>query len=247
MTVLRAFCQFAVFAWAACLNAQQDCPKVSQFPIELARNFRNLVREDNLAPLLAGTTATAVARVPEHDVAEFFLHTRRLHELGDAGALIGGPIVSAGGITGLFLAGRVSQNQSFQKLTYSLAQATAMSMALAGIVKPAVRRARPDLDNRRSFYSGHTSNAFAWAAVISRGHGVEISIPSYAVAVLIGASRLEMNKHYLTDVTVGATVGYLIGRSVSRPRHPGSSRRFGWEITPLPDGLGFAICYRISG
>jgi len=38
---------------------------------------------------------------------------------------------------------------------------------------------------------------------------------------LVGASRLRSNAHWLTDVTVGATLGYLVGRSVVRRNNRG--------------------------
>jgi len=249
MTMRGALCRTALFGWAACVSAQQGgapgSPTVSQFPAELAHNFRNLVRLDNLAPLLIGTTASLATTVPDDDVAKFFLPTRRMKEFGDIGEVLGGPIVVAGGTTALFVAGRVSHNQQFRELTYSLAQATTMSLALAGVVKSANLRLRPNLENRRSFYSGHASNAFAWATVISRGRGLKTSIPAYAVAVLIGGSRLEINKHYLSDVAAGATIGYLIGRSVGRTRAAGKPGRVGWGATPLRGGLGVCIRYGV--
>jgi membrane-associated phospholipid phosphatase len=39
-------------------------------------------------------------------------------------------------------------------------------------------------------------------------------IPAYLTASLIGVSRLEKNKHYLSDIVAGATLGYIVGRTV---------------------------------
>ena len=40
-------------------------------------------------------------------------------------------------------------------------------------------------------------------------------MPAYAVAGLIGASRLDANRHYLSDVIVGAAIGFVVGHTVS--------------------------------
>jgi membrane-associated phospholipid phosphatase len=47
------------------------------------------------------------------------------------------------------------------------------------------------------------------------------------MASLVAVSRLQRNKHYLSDVMAGATLGYIVGRTVVRvngqplegPRH----------------------------
>ena len=71
-------------------------------------------------------------------------------------------------------------------------------------VKNMVSRDRPDHSNRFSFYSGHTSNAFAAA-----GWRYEVGIP---IAIGTGYLRAAANKHYLTDVAVGAAAGLLASR-----------------------------------
>jgi hypothetical protein len=240
----------AVFGFAASVCAQQPdnagSPPVSRFPIELLRNFGNLFRKDNLEPLLLGATGSLAVAAPEDRVAGFFLRTHRMHELGDTGQVLGGPAVAGGAAGALFVAGRMSRNGRFRELTYSLAQVTVMSAALAAGVKTCVQRERPSREDQRSFYSGHTANAFAWATVLSRRRGLRVAIPSYAVAVLIGASRVEKNRHYLTDVTAGATIGYIIGRSVGRTGAAGKLQRFGWGVIGLPGGVGISVQYRLD-
>jgi membrane-associated phospholipid phosphatase len=240
----------AAFGCAACVCAQQPddagSPPVSRFHIEFLRNFGNLFRKDNLEPLLLGAAGSLAVVAPEDRVAGFFLRTHRMHEFGDTGEALGGPAIAGGAAGALFVAGRMTRNERFRELTYSLAQATAMSAALAGGVKACVPRERPSGEDQRSFYSGHTANAFAWATVLSRRRGLRVAIPSYAVAVLIGMSRLEKNKHYLTDVTAGATIGYIIGRSVGRTGEAGKPRRFGFGFTRLPGGVGISVQFRLD-
>lgn len=244
---------FAVTAFgmgSSCVCAQQSgntgSPPVSQFHIEFVRNFGNLFRQDNVEPLLVGAAGSLAAATSDDRTAGFFLRTRRMREFGDTGQVLGGPAVTGGAASALFVAGRISRNERFRKLTYSLAQATAMNLALAAGVKACVRRERPSGENQHSFYSGHTSNAFAWAAVLTHNHGLRVAIPSYAVAVLMGVSRLEKNKHYLTDVTAGATIGYIIGRTVGRAGEAGKRGRIGGGVTGLPGGMGVFLQVRLG-
>ena len=55
--------------------------------------------------------------------------------------------------------------------------------------------------------------------------------------VYVGASRLHENRHYLSDVVFGATVGIIAGRTVTR------HGRDNYALVPLavPGGLGIAF------
>lgn len=72
-----------------------------------------------------------------------------------------------------------------------------------------------------SFPSGHTTVAFAAATVFALEYKKYPWIPvfSYSAATLIGLSRITENKHWSTDVFVGAALGYLVGRQVVNNYH----------------------------
>ena len=67
-----------------------------------------------------------------------------------------------------------------------------------------------------SFPSGHATVAFAAATVYAMEYKYTVWVPilSYSAATLISASRITENKHWLTDVFVGAVLGYLSGRHI---------------------------------
>jgi membrane-associated phospholipid phosphatase len=85
-------------------------------------------------------------------------------------------------------------------------------------LKFTVRRTRPDESSRTSFPSGHTSGAFATATVLKRRYGWKAGIPAYGAASFISLSRLNENKHYLSDIVFGAAVGFMAGRTVTIDR-----------------------------
>lgn len=71
---------------------------------------------------------------------------------------------------------------------------------------------RPDGSNRFSFPSGHTSAAFVGAGVLDREFGktsVLIPIAGYAMAGSTGYLRMVNDKHWISDVLVGAGIGLL--------------------------------------
>jgi membrane-associated phospholipid phosphatase len=72
-----------------------------------------------------------------------------------------------------------------------------------------------------SFPSGHTTVAFAAATVFAMEYKDKPWVPvfAYSAASLIGISRITENKHWATDVLVGAALGYISGRQVVNNYH----------------------------
>jgi membrane-associated phospholipid phosphatase len=72
-----------------------------------------------------------------------------------------------------------------------------------------------------SFPSGHTTVAFAAATVFASEYRNKPLVPiiAYSAATLIGVSRITENKHWTTDVLVGAAVGFLAGKNVVNNYH----------------------------
>lgn len=79
-------------------------------------------------------------------------------------------------------------------------------------MKRIVGRIRPNGDCCKSFPSGHTSHSFTIAAIARELYGDEIGALTYSVATLVAFSRINDNKHYLSDVLFGAALGTAVGR-----------------------------------
>ena len=79
-----------------------------------------------------------------------------------------------------------------------------VTIGVTSAAKLLVHRDRPDHSNDHSFFSGHTANAMA-----SSGWRFQVGIP---LATGTGYLRAAANKHYLTDVAVGAGMGFLATR-----------------------------------
>ena len=148
------------------------------------------------------------------------------------------PLVGA-----IFVAGRFSPQGRFRSATYDFAQAMIVNGAYTGILKYSVQRTRPDTSDNLSFPSGHSSTAFSLAAVADHHYGWKIGVPAYVLASGIGLSRIEKDKHYLSDVLAGATIGIIVGRTVARldGERPAKKRQISVGPATDPHGQGVGL------
>ena len=79
---------------------------------------------------------------------------------------------------------------------------------------------------------------FASAAVLDGHFGWKVAVPAYAMASWVAASRLHSDRHYLSDVIAGATIGILAGRSVTLGRGPA---RFSVSPMATRGGIGMSF------
>lgn len=107
-------------------------------------------------------------------------------------------------------------------------------------LKEAFPETRPDLSDRRSFPSGHTSASFAAAATMQNRYGWKVGVPAQLVAAFVGLARVEAKKHHWYDVVVGAGIGEAAGFLVT------SKRTSGVRVLPWGDthGGGAAMAVR---
>src|SRR5216684_1180502 len=66
-----------------------------------------------------------------------------------------------------------------------------------------------------SFSSGHTTEAFALASVITEHYNAPwVQVTAYGLASAVGYARLNNNRHWPSDVLAGATIGTFVGKTV---------------------------------
>lgn len=134
-------------------------------------------------------------------------------------------------------------------------EATVAVAAETQVLKLVTNRQRPDgSSGSASFPSGHTSFAFGGATLLARWwerehDGSKLLYWLYVPASYVGLTRLEGDRHYLSDITFGAALGILTSNLVwnahfGDERHAGlySRRRALSTLTPLvtPEGVGLA-------
>ena len=118
-----------------------------------------------------------------------------------------------------------------------------LATAITGVLKGTMGRARPFVTNdtnptdfrlgggfgnadRQSFPSGHTTTAFAVASSVTseirrlHPNAVKFVAPvMYGGATMVGLSRMYHNKHWASDVVLGAGIGTFSGLKVVRYSH----------------------------
>lgn len=150
---------------------------------------------------------------------------------------------------------------------YSIIAESTLIAALVGqAVQFSIGRERPDAHfsnqrvaksyNNTSFYSGHTTIAFSLAvssATIASMENDEAAPYIWAGGLLLAGTtaylRLAADRHYFTDVLVGATVGSAIGFAVPYFLHSPkekntSSNSFHWMALPSPSGVLASVDWR---
>lgn len=106
----------------------------------------------------------------------------------------------------------------------------------------------------RSFFSGHTSQAFAGAATTCMYHarvplyggGTREAIPCIAMMTLAAATatfRIMGDMHWVTDVVTGAVFGIGIGTLVPALRMRAQRDRLQISLVPYGVGLGMVGAY----
>lgn len=91
------------------------------------------------------------------------------------------------------------------------------NVAVEGL-KWAVNRTRPDGEHKRSnasFPSSHAANAFALAAMLAR-RWRRATPALWLAAAAVAWSRLYLNRHFLSDILVGAAIGLACAWAVDQ-------------------------------
>lgn len=188
---------------------------VRRLPANFGRSIVGVFHRDTLMPLVIGGVATGGAWVLDEDMRGW-INPEPGDGWGQTLETAGGPVWSSVFVASVFGAGRITKNARFRAASYDALDAALMNVVYFQTIKLVTRRERPNGSNNQSFPSGHTSNAFALATVAERHYGWKLGIPAYIAAGVVGASRMKQDMHHFSDVVAGATLGYIVGRTVVR-------------------------------
>jgi membrane-associated phospholipid phosphatase len=141
----------------------------------------------------------------------------------------------------MYAAGRIGKNERMAELGLHGTEALVLGGVFGTVLKNTFGRARPFVDTVpnpdnwqllrgwkaddkfRSFPSGHTTAAFAAAAAVTAHTSAwwpnsiwYIAPAMYGGAALVGFSRMYDNRHWASDVIMGAAIGTFAGNKVVR-------------------------------
>jgi membrane-associated phospholipid phosphatase len=165
----------------------------------------------------------------------------------------------------MYLSGRIFKQDRLADLGLHGTEALLIGEAVGAVIKGVAGRQRPYVRPRnpnnyqlfrgfgrddafRSFPSGHTTAAFAAAAAVTSetsrwwpNSRYYIGPAMFGGAALVGISRMYNNRHWASDVLVGAGIGTFAGLKVVRYHHTHPDNRIDrWllsgSLTPSPRG-----------
>lgn len=132
----------------------------------------------------------------------------------------------AGLIAIMLTKGIIDKDQYSTETAFIAAEALLISTVAVQLVKNTVGRSRPNPSGSTgphqfngpffkgtSFYSGHTTAAFSVASVFAQRYRETGWVPwlSYGLATIAGLERIYDNRHWASDVVMGAAVGTATG------------------------------------
>lgn len=181
-----------------------------------------------------------------------------LDKAADAGSFIGNPFLHLGVAAAVYGGGVLADSPRYRETGEMLGEAAILADAATFVLKGAIGRGRPfvagDKGSFRPFQlktdydslpSMHAASSFAMASVLaSTSESVAAKLLYYSAATFVGFSRLYQDKHWASDVVLGAVIGELCGRVVTNYHAGNGGRRV--AITPMvsADALSLALVGR---
>lgn len=169
-----------------------------------------------------------------------WVRTGFVHDAAEGLSFMGAvtPIVAAG----TWAYGSLKHNANALATGRTATQSLLAASLITGGLKYTLGRARPYVtadsnsrdfkrgrgwhnDDFRSLPSGHATVAFAFAAILSEEHArlngrsSFVSAAAYTSAAFIGLSRIVLDKHWASDVLLGAGIGVSSGLITFRLAH----------------------------
>jgi membrane-associated phospholipid phosphatase len=187
-------------------------PQTSFFRLS-AGDFKNFFSADT-ARTLAYTSIVAIGSAPwdREGINNGFNIPTTVFQSGN---VIGSFAFQVGAGAATYGIAKVVHNQKAAEVGRDIVRAQILSQVMVQTLKFTVQRERPDGSNSQSFPSGHSSSAFATAAVLHRHYGWKVGAPAYALGSYVALARMSWNRHHATDVVMGAGIGIAAARTVT--------------------------------
>ncbi|WP_236059837.1 phosphatase PAP2 family protein [Chitinophaga rhizophila] len=138
-------------------------------------------------------------------------------------------------VGGMYLAGVIAKDRKLEHISLMTAKSLLISTLIYTFTKSVVRRGRPSYYNdpfvynapfsmdkfHTSFPSGHMLTVTSVATALAEAYGEDhpwVPWVTYSIAIATGTTRLYHERHWASDVWLGASLGYFVTKGIYK-RH----------------------------
>lgn len=187
------------------------------------------------------------------------IKSKSLDKATDAGDIVGNPFLHLGLAAAVYGGAILADSPKYKDLGVRLGESLILADATTFVLKQAIGRGRPSVNGDKGSFrpfqfktdydsmpSMHTASAFAMASVLASS--TENSLAQlfyYSAATFVGFSRLYKDKHWASDIILGAVIGELCGRVVTN-RHK-RNEEDEHELTLAPMVTGNSVSLTLLG
>jgi hypothetical protein len=229
-------------SWPVGSTASRRASPFSRLFEATLHDFKQIPSRDNLLAAAVGGLGAASVRPLDMQSTKTLSGSRDMGRMLSAGETLGSAGVQMAAAVATQVIGRATGDRRVAAIGADLLRAQIVTQTLTAGIKLSARRTRPD-GTQFSLPSGHASTTFATATVLERHLGWKAGVPAYALAAYVAASRVQVQRHYLSDVVLGATLGIIAGRSVTVGRGD-TQFALGPSVVPGGAGVNFTLVGR---
>lgn len=179
---------------------------------------------------------TALLYTQDEKIQDFF--QRNQNDFWDASSKYlfepaGSGLIAIPLIGGCYIFGKITRSERAERVALTSAKSLILTGAVTYAIKYLTQRYRPSQHDPpdpklwegpfgsykyEAFPSGHTTLAFSVATVFASEYKDKLWVPilAYTLATGAGLSRIYDNKHWASDILIGAALGFGIGKLVYR-------------------------------
>ncbi|MBC7538578.1 MAG: phosphatase PAP2 family protein [Bacteriovorax sp.] len=199
-----------------------------------------------LLTLAAATSLGVIAFKNDQDIMDVIQahKSSTTAQIATVGNFLGTGTAGMAIAAGSYFVGVYFENNKLKKAGLFMVGASLATSIVTLAAKTTFGRARPNTgegpysffnSGAKSFYSGHTGQAFTIATVISEMYKDDYPIVpyvAYGVAAITAYARMHDQAHWASDVIIGAVAGHLITKLAMNAMNHNSDGRGGVEIYP---------------
>ncbi len=154
---------------------------------------------------------------------------------------------------GCYIIGYALKFESMKDISFQIFESLTIGVIFKNIIANSIGRARPNsgkgprfskFGGSASFFSGHVSNAFQVARILSHHvNFLPFKIICYGSALLVGFHRLDDEMHWASDVFIGAIYGTTVASAILKLKEKRKIKVVP-NISPNQSYLGLRVSYQ---